>query len=201
MNSKYLIIATLTIFMIAVSGCTSPAPTASPSPSPLATAAATALPTAVPPVTPTPVPTAAPTPVPTPVPVYTNSSPISASNIKIDWDTTQYEGAAKETASMTVKNTLSDAIVSDVVVSFKVTTPTTFMNPDGTIDNRTNTITKQANIGLMQAGDSKDLTFQVDHLKNVPVTVSIVIEWRGGSAIVFKKALDLPDHKFGTYKF
>lgn len=200
MNSKYLIIAMLTIFMIAVSGCTSPAPTASPSPSPLATQAATALPTAVPPVTPTPVPTATPKAVPTPVPVYTNGSPISASNIKIDWDTTQYEGQAKETASMTVKST-GDGIVSDVVVSFKVTTPTTFANPDGSVDNRTNTITKQANIGLMQAGDSKDLTFQIEHKKNVPATVSIVIEWRGGSAVVFKKVLDLPDHKYGTYNF
>jgi hypothetical protein len=198
MEFKYVIIASLLMAALALSGCTSPAPTASPSP----TAEA---PTVTPVETPTPVPTpeASPTPTeaPTPVPAYTNGSPISVSNIKIDWDTTQFEGQAKETASMTVKNTLSDSILLDVVVYYKVTTPATFVNPDGSVENHTNTITKTANIGMMQAGEQKDLTFQVDHNKNVPTTVSIVVKWRDGSAVVFEKTLDLPDYSFDTYEF
>lgn len=200
MKFTYVVIASLLMAALALSGCTSPAPTASPSPSataPTATPAATPTPTA----TPSPAPTVAPTPAPTPVPVYANSSPVAVSNIRIDWDTTQYEGQAKETASMTIKNIRNDSIVLDVAVLCKVTTPTTFVDPDGTVHNLTNTITRTANIGMMQVGEQRDVAFQVDHNKNVPVTVSVTVQWRGGSAVVFEKTLNIPDHSFGTYEF
>lgn len=200
MKFTYVVIASLLMAALALSGCTSPAPTASPSPSataPTATPAATPTPTA----TPSPAPTVAPTPAPTPVPVYANSSPVAVSNIRIDWDTTQYEGQAKETASMTIKNIRNDSIVLDVAVLCKVTTPTTFVDPDGTVHNLTNTITRTANIGLMQVGEQRDVAFQVDHNKNVPVTVSVTVQWRGGSSTVFERTLNLPDHSFGTYEF
>jgi hypothetical protein len=136
------------------------------------------------------------------VPEYSNNSPVSVSNIKIEWDTTQYEGQAKETASMTVKNMLNDSIVLDVVVQYKVTTPAIFANPDGSFENRTNTVTATPrNIGVMQVGEQRDVTFQVDHAKNVPATVTITVQWRGGSAVVLNKTLDLPDHSFGTCEF
>jgi hypothetical protein len=139
--------------------------------------------------------------VPTAVPVYSNGSPLSISNIKVDWDTTSYEGQAKETATMTVKNTLNDTVLLDVFVYYKVTTPTTFIDPDGTVHNLTNTITKTANVGMMQVGEHRDLSFQVDHNKNVPTVVSVTVQWRGGSTVVFERDLDIPDHRFGTYEF
>lgn len=199
MKFTYVVIASLLMAALALSGCTSPAPTASPSPSataPTATQAATPTPTA----TPSPAPTVAPSP--SPMPAYSNGSPVSISNIKIDWDTTQYEGQAKETVTMKVKNTLTDSVVLDVVVTYKVTMPATFANPDGSLENRTNTLTATPqNIGLMQVGEQRDVTLHIDHNKNVPVTVSVTVQWRGGSAVVFEKTLNIPDHSFGTYEF
>lgn len=199
MKFTYVVIASLLMAALALSGCTSPAPTASPSPSataPTATQAATPTPTA----TPSPAPTVAPSP--SPMPAYSNGSPVSISNIKIDWDTTQYEGQAKETVTMKVKNTLTDSVVLDVVVIYKVTMPATFANPDGSLENRTNTLTATPqNIGLMQVGEQRDVTLHIDHNKNVPVTVSVTVQWRGGSAVVFEKTLNIPDHSFGTYEF
>ncbi len=205
MKFNYLVIASLLMAAMAISGCTSPAASPSPTAAPTATPAATPTPTA----TPTPAPTVAPTPTPrgalehpTPVPEYSNNSPVSVSHIKVDWDTTQYEGQAKETASMTVKNIKSDSIVLDVVVKYMVTTPATFANPDGSFENRTNTVTATpVYIGLMQVGEQRDVTFQVDHKKNVPATVTVLVQWRGGSAVVFDKTLNLPDHSFDTYEF
>jgi hypothetical protein len=36
---------------------------------------------------------------------------------------------------------------------------------------------------------------------NVPVTVTIVVQWRGGQAVVFEKTLTMADHSFGTFEF
>ncbi len=196
MKLNYLVIASLLMAVLAISGCTSPAASPTPSPSPTEAPAATPAPT----VTPTPEPTATPTPTATPVPVYSNGSPVSVSQIKIDWDTTQYNDRATQTATMTVKNTLGDSIVQDVEVLYKVTTPAVFVNPDGSYENRTNTVTATQHIGLMQAGEQRDLTFQLDHTKNLPATVSVTITWRGGSAVVFNKTLEMPDHSFGTFE-
>lgn len=198
MKFTYLVIASLLMAAMALSGCTSPAV------SPLPTATPTAIPTATPAptATPTPAPTVAPTPAPTPVPEYSNGSPVSVSHVRIDWDTTQYEGRAKETASMTVKNMMNDSIVLDVVVQYNVATPAALINPDGSIENFTAIVkATPQNIGLMQAGEQRDVTFQVEHAKNVSATVSIIVQWRGGSAVVFNKILNLPDHSFGTYDF
>jgi hypothetical protein len=203
MELKLIVIASLLTAVLALSGCTSPAATPSPSAAaPTATPVAT--PTFVPPAdtpVPTPVATLVPTAAPTAVPAYSNGSPVSVSNIKIDWDTTSYEGNAKETATMSVKNDLNDSIVLDVFVYYKVSTPTTFIDPDGTVHNLTNTITKTENLGMMQVGDHKDLSFQVSHNKNVPAVVSVTVQWRGGSAVIFEKTLEMADHSFGTFEF
>jgi hypothetical protein len=102
---------------------------------------------------------------------------------------------------MAVKNALPDGIVFDVKVLYKVTTPATLVNADGSTENFTNTVTKTENIGIMQPGDQKTLTFDVDHHKNVPATVSVIVQWRGGQAVVFEKTLTLQDFSMGTYEF
>lgn len=203
MEFKLVSIVLLIIAGLAVSGCTSSpaAPTATPQATPTATPIVNAsTPTPAPTGTPTPLPPT-PTPTPTPQPVYTNGSPVSVSGIKINWDTTSYEGQARETATMTIKNANPDNLVPDVVVLYKVTTPTTVIDPDGTVHNLTNTITKRQDVGVMQWNDQKDLTFEVDHNKNNPVTISVEVQWRGGHATVFEKTLTLADHNFGTFEF
>ncbi len=180
---------------VAMSGCTSPAP--SPSPSPLPTA--TPEPTAVP--TPTPEPTPGPSAAPTPLPEYSDGSPVSVSNIRIDWDTTQFAGQAEQTATMTVKNTLDDSLVVDVNVLYTVSTPATIVHPDGRVENFTSVNKKTAHVGLMQAGEQRDISIQVEHARGVPATVAILVQWRGGSAVLFEKTLDMPDHSYGTYEF
>jgi hypothetical protein len=197
MRSHYIVLVSLLMAAMAISGCTSPAASPSPTAAPTATPTATPAPTE----TPTPAPTVTPTPEPTAVPEYSDGSPVSVSGIKIDWDTTQFEGRAKETATMTVKNALDEGVVLDVVVLYKVATPAMLVNPDGSVENYTNTVTSTQNIGLMQVGEQRDLTFQVDHTKNVPVTVSVTVQWRGGSAVVFNRTLELPDNSFGTLEF
>ena len=102
---------------------------------------------------------------------------------------------------MIVWNARNDSVVLDVAVLYKVTTPTTLVDPDGTVHNLTNTIAKAASIGLMQVGERRDVAFEVEYNKNVPVTVSITVQWRGGSSRVFERTLNLPDHSFGTYEF
>jgi hypothetical protein len=124
---------------------------------------------------------------------------VSVSNIKINWDTNGYDGMARQTATMTVDNVNNETLTLDVVVLYKVTTPTTITNPDGSIQNFT--ITKRQDLGTMQWDDSKDLTFEVSHNKNVPVTVTIVVQWRGGQAVVFEKTLTMADHSLGTFEF
>jgi hypothetical protein len=97
---------------------------------------------------------------------------------------------------------MNDSIVLDVVVQYNVATPAALINPDGSIENFTAIVkATPQNIGLMQAGEQRDVTFQVEHAKNVSATVSIIVQWRGGSAVVFNKILNLPDHSFGTYDF
>jgi hypothetical protein len=100
-----------------------------------------------------------------------------------------------------VDNVNNETLTLDVVVLYKVTTPTTITNPDGSMQNLTNTITKRQDLGTMQWNDHKDLTFDVSHNKNVPVTVTIVVQWRGGQAVVFEKTLTMADHSFGTFEF
>lgn len=102
---------------------------------------------------------------------------------------------------MTVKTIANDTIVQDAVVLYNVTTPATLVNPDGSKQNFTNTISKVANLGLMQPGDSKDLTFSAEHAKNVPATITVTIKWRGGSAKVFETTLNAPDHNIGTREY
>lgn len=201
MKFGYVVIASLLVAALAISGCTSPTPTPSPSAAaptvtPEASPSATAIVNAS---TPTPAPTTAPTP--TPVPSYSNGSPVSVSDIKIDWDTTSYYGEAHQAATMTVKNAQPDGIVFDVVVLYKVSTPATLVNADGSTENFTNTVTKTENIGLMQPGDQRTITFQADHHKNVPATVSVIVQWRGGKAVVFEKTLTLQDFSMGSYEF
>ncbi len=193
MKITYLAIAAVFMAAMAISGCTSPAP--SPSPLPTATPEPTPAPT------PTPEPTAVPTATPTPVPEYSNDSPVSVSHVRIDWDTTQFSGQAKQTATMTVKNTQSDSLVVDVNVLYTVSTPATFVDADGTVHNFTNPNKKTVHVGLMQAGEQRDVSVQVEHARNVPATVTIVLQWRGGSAAVFEKTLEIPDNSFGTYEF
>ncbi|HTX44309.1 MAG TPA: hypothetical protein VMC61_06225 [Methanocella sp.] len=185
--------------MVSLAGCAVPgaSPTPSPSPSPLPTVT----PTPTPEPTPTPAPTVAPTPAPTPWPVYSNGSPVAVSHVRVTWDTTQYEGQAKQTATITLKNVLNDGIVLDVNVIYKVTTPATVVDPDGTVHNLTNQVTRSSNIGMMDVGEQRDVTFQLDHPKNVPATISIILQWRGGSAVVLEKTVNMPDHDFGTYEF
>jgi len=108
---------------------------------------------------------------------------------------------ARQTATMTVDNVNKEALTLDVAVLYKVTTPTTITNPDGSVQNLTNTITKRQDLGTVQWDDHKDLAFDASHNKNVPVTVSIVVQWRGGQAVVFEKTLTMADHSFGTFEF
>ncbi len=203
MQFKYFIVASLLLIFIAIAGCTSPspsptptavAPTATPVPTPTSVPVATENPTAVPSVA----PTATAMPTATPSPVYGNGTPMTLSNININWDTTGYQGMAEESASMTVANTIPDTMVLDAEVDYLVSTPITIVNPDGTSQNLSNTITKTTYVGLLQPGDHKDVSFQVEHNKNVPATVSVVLKWRGGSAKVFEKTYNWPDHSLGT---
>lgn len=192
--------------VLLVSGCTSPSatPTATPLASIEATPTATPIanastPTPAPSETATPVPSATPTPAA--APAYTNGSPVAVSDIKINWDTTTYDGMAHQTATMAVDNVNKDNLTIGVVVLYKVSTPTTIINPDGSTQNLTNTITKRQDLGTMQWNDHEDLTFDVSHNKNVPVTITIEVQWRGGQAVVFEKTLTMADHNFGTFEF
>lgn len=202
MEFKVILFVLAMTGVLLVSGCTSPSPTATPQ----ATTEVTPTPTPIantstPTPAPTEAPTVTPTPAPTALPVYANGSPVSVSNIKIDWDTNGYDGMARQTATMTVDNVNNETLTLDVVVLYKVTTPTTITNPDGSMQNLTNTITKRQDLGTMQWDDHKDLTFDVSHNKNVPVTVTIVVQWRGGQAVVFEKTLTMADHSLGTFEF
>lgn len=193
---------------IAVAGCTSTAPSPTPTLEPAATPtpAATPVPTVIVNAsTPTPEPAATPTPEPTaaatPAPVYADGSPVSISDIRIAWDTTGFDGQARESVTMTMKNVDPDNLTLDVVVLYRVTTPITFIDPDGTVHNSTNTVTKTQSIGLVQWQDRRDISFEVSHIKNVPATISIAVQWRGGQATVFEKTIEMADHGFGTYEF
>ncbi|HTY90187.1 MAG TPA: hypothetical protein VMC84_03335 [Methanocella sp.] len=201
MEFKPVLIVLLIAAGVAAAGCSAPAATPTPTATPNATAVPTPEAAAVPSETPTPAPVATPTPTPTPWPVYSNNSPVSVSNIKITWDTTGFEGQAHETATMTLNNVNKDNLVLDIVLLYKVTTPTTVIDADGTVHNLTNTITKPQNIGVMQWEDRKDVSFDVYHNKNVPATVTIVAQWRGGQATLFEKTLNMADNSFGTYEF
>ncbi len=201
MQFKYVIVASLLLIFIAVAGCTSPSPTASPTAGvPSATPIATTVPTAIVNASPTAAPSAAPTVMPTatPRPLYGNGTPLVVSNININWDTTGYQGMAEESATMTVSNTVPNSMVLDIEVDYLVSTPTSVIDSDGTVHNLTNTITKTYTVGMLQPGEHKDVNFQVEHNKNVPATVSIILKWRGGSAKVFENTYNWPDNNLGT---
>ncbi len=202
MEFKVILFVLAMTAVLAVSGCTSPSPTATPQATTEATPTATPVANAS---TPTPAPTeaatATPTPTPTALPAYTNGSPVAVSDIKINWDTTTYDGMAHQTATMAVDNVNKDNLTIGVVVLYKVSTPTTIINPDGSVENLTNTITKRQDLGTMQWNDHESLTFDVSHNKNVPVTITIEVQWRGGQAVVFEKTLTMADHSFGTFEF
>ncbi len=202
MEFKVILFVLAMTAVLAVSGCTSPSPTATPQATTEATPTATPVANAS---TPTPAPTeaatATPTPTPTALPAYTNGSPVAVSDIKINWDTTTYDGMAHQTATMAVDNINKDNLTIGVVVLYRVSTPTTIINPDGSTENLTNTVTKRAELGTMQWNDHESLTFDVSHNKNVPVTITIEVQWRGGQAVVFEKTLTMADHSFGTFEF
>ncbi len=199
MKLTYLAFISLLVVALAISGCTFPSATPSPAPEP--TVAPTPAPTEAPTFTPTPAPAVAPTPVPTPWPAYANGSPVSVSHVKISWDTTQFTGQATHSVAMTLKNAQNDSLVPGVSVLYTVSTPMTIIDPDGTAHNQSYPVTQSKFIGLMQSGDRRDVSFQSSHARNVPVTVTITVQWKGGSSVVFEKILNMPDHSQGTYEF
>jgi len=203
MEMKLIFITAMLALALAMSGCTmpgaSPSPTPTPTPLPTATAAPTVNASTPTPVPASPTPTA--TPTPTPHPEYSNGAPVSISNVKIHWDTSGYDDQAKETATMTLNNLNKDNLVLDVAVIYEVSTPTTIVDAMGNTQNLTNTVSKTQNIGVVQWEDQKDLTFQIDHSKIMPETVSVIVKWRGGQATVFQQTLNLTDHSAGTYEF
>ncbi len=202
MEFKVVLFVLAVTGVLLISGCTSPSATPTPTPQASIEATPTATPVAnasTPAETPTPAPAA--TATPTPVPAYSSGSPVAVSDIKVNWDTTTYDGMAHQTATMSVDNINKDNLTIGVVVLYKVSTPTTIINPDGSTENLTNTVTKRAELGTMQWNDHEGLTFDVSHNKNVPVTITIEVQWRGGQAVVFEKTLTMADHSFGTFEF
>jgi len=102
---------------------------------------------------------------------------------------------------MVVVNMQNDSIIPDVEVDYSVSTPVVLVNADGTHNTSVSTITRSDFIGLMQPGERQNVTFQVDHAKNVPATVAITLKWRGGSTTVFERTLNLPDYSSGTLEY
>lgn len=102
---------------------------------------------------------------------------------------------------MTVRKTLNDSILLDVNVIYTVSTPMTIMDPDGTSHNTTNPLKASKFLGAMQSGEQRDVSFAIDHARGVPATISVTVQWRGGSSVVLEKTLDIPDHSFSSYEF
>ena len=203
MKVKYALVALLLMAAITVAGCTSSSPLVSPtiSPSVVQAPIASVTPTPTPVPTPMPLPTSISTTVPTPLPVYQDGAPVAATNIKISWDTAAYLGPAEEFVSMTVVNELNNSVLTDVEVDYSASTPTVIVNPDGTKYNSTATASASDFLGLMEPSEQRNITFQVDHSLNMPVTVSITLKWNGGSAQVLEQTLNMPASQSGTFQF
>jgi hypothetical protein len=205
MRMNFIIATLLVVFIVAISGCTSPAPTV---------VSPTAVPTAIENASPTPIanaspsvteianasPTATATATPSPSVVSAAANKLAVSGFSIDWDTT--DTMQHDTAHLTVKN-VDKYMILDVDVIYTVTTPGTIVNPDNTSYTQNQTsgpVTIQ--LGRMNAGDVKDVTIQSpDHKKNVPAYVTIKISTRDGTTTVFQGVLDVPDHAVGTKTF
>ncbi len=203
MRMNFIIATLLVVFIVAISGCTSPAPT---------TVSPTAVPTAIENATPTPIANASPsvtevanvTPTATatasPSVVSAAANKLAISGVSIDWDTT--DTMQHDTAHLTVKN-IDKYMILDVDVIYTVITPGTIVNPDNTSYTQNQTsgpVTVQ--LGRMNAGDVKDVAIQSpDHKKNVPAYVIIKISTREGTTTVFEGVLDVPDHAVGTKTF
>ena len=203
MDAKYALVALSLMAVIAVAGCISSSPSVSPtiSPSVVQAPIASVTPTPTPVPTPMPLPTSISTTVPTPLPVYQDGAPVAATNIKISWDTAAYLGPAEEFVSMTVVNELNNSVLTDVEVDYSASTPTVIVNPDGTKYNSTATASASDFLGLMEPSEQRNITFQVDHSLNMPVTVSITLKWNGGSAQVLEQTLNMPASQSGTFQF
>jgi hypothetical protein len=198
MKINFIIATLLVVFIVAIAGCT----TQTPSP---ATVSPTAVPTAIENASPTPIANASPSAT-----VIANASPtaapsqvattdkVSASGVSIDWDTT--DTMQHDVTHLRVKNNDKNMLLN-VDVIYSITTPGIIVNPDNTsyIQNQTSHMTTQ--LGNINAGDSRDLSFTSDHRKNVPAYVTITVNWREGSMVVFQGELEEPDHAVGTKTF
>ncbi|HEY3421828.1 MAG TPA: hypothetical protein VGK13_01625 [Methanocellaceae archaeon] len=197
MKINFIIATLLVVFIVAIAGCTSPTPSP-------AAVSPTAVPTAIENASPTPVATASPSAT-----VIANASPtampsqlattdkLSASDISIDWDTT--DAMQHNTVHLRVKNN-DKYMVMDVDVIYTAYTQGVIVNPDNTSYTQNQTsgpVTVQ--LGRINAGEVKDVTIQApDIKKGVPAYVTITVNWREGSMVVFQGVLDVPDHALGT---
>jgi hypothetical protein len=199
MRINFIIATLLVIFIVAIAGCTSPTPSP-------ATVSPTAVPTAIENASPTPIANASPSATavasatPTAIASQLATTPtISASDISIDWDTTDI--MQHDTVHLKVKNNYQYMLL-DVDVVYTVTTQGLIVNPDNTSYVQNQTVPAViSQLGAINAGEVKDVTIQSDHRKNVPAFITIQANWRGGSAIVFQGMLNVPDHALGTKTF
>lgn len=200
---NFIIATLLVVFIVAISGCTSPSPTI---------VSPTAVPTAIENASPTPIVNASPTATelanaspaatatPSPSLATAGAGKLTVSGVSIDWDTT--DTMQHDTAHLSVTNT-DKYMVLDVDVIYTVTTQGLIVNPDNSsyMQNQTSKpVTIQ--LGRMNAGEVKGVTIQSpDHKKNVPAYITIKINTREGITTVFDGLLVEPDHAVGTKTF
>ncbi|HEY3421829.1 MAG TPA: hypothetical protein VGK13_01630 [Methanocellaceae archaeon] len=206
MNVKYIFFALLIAAGIAISGCTSPPPSATVSPTVLPPTTSS-LPTSVPNATPA-VPTA---PVTNVTPTVTVAPPVSSgtastrvgnltvSGVSIDWDT--MDALQHDTAHVTLQS-VDPSVIQDVTVNLTVSTPSTLVNPDGTSSVVSQPIVSSVYLGKMSPNETKTVTLPtIDHAKNVPATATIKILWKGGDGNILQTTLSPPDYRMGTQTY
>lgn len=203
MKLRYSLVALLIVAGIALSGCTSPSPSATVSP----TALPTSLPTTAANTTVAASPTVVASGTPTSVPVSSSSSGaavtrvgnLTVSGVSIDWDTTDL--LQHDTAHVTLQS-VDPNVIQDVTVTYTVSTPSTLANSDGTTTIINNPVSNSVYVGKMSPTEVKDVAILApDHAKGVPATVNIKVSWKGGEGTILQGTLSTPVGTMGTQKY
>ncbi len=203
MKLRYLLVALLIVAGIALSGCTSPSPSATVSPTALPTSSPTTAATATAAATPTPAASVAPTPIPASFSssgaAVTSVGNLTVSGVAINWDTT--DPLQHDTALVTLQN-VGTSLLQDVTVTYTVATPATLANSDGTTTIISNPVSNSVYVGKMSPTEVKDVTIQSpDHGKNAQATVTMLVSWKGGEGTILQGVLSAPDGTMGTQKY